>query len=53
AVYDYSSPHEDDLSFRQGQIITVTEQEDEDWYSGEYTDGAGAKQEGLFPRNFV
>ncbi|KAF2489159.1 hypothetical protein BU16DRAFT_575616 [Lophium mytilinum] len=53
AVYDYASPHEDDLSFPQGQIITVTEKEDEDWYIGEYTDGAGAKQEGLFPKNFV
>jgi hypothetical protein len=53
AVYDYSSPHEDDLSFPQGQIITVTEEEDEDWLIGEYIDGSGAKQEGLFPKNFI
>ncbi|KZM20627.1 hypothetical protein ST47_g8246 [Ascochyta rabiei] len=53
AVYDYASPHDDDLSFANGQIITVTEEEDADWYVGEYTDDAGTKHEGLFPRNFV
>ncbi|KFA65638.1 hypothetical protein S40285_05336 [Stachybotrys chlorohalonatus IBT 40285] len=53
ALYDYSSPHEDDLNFNSGQIITVTEQEDDDWYGGEYVDDVGVKQEGIFPRNFV
>jgi myosin tail region-interacting protein MTI1 len=53
ALFDYSSPHEDDLTFAIGQIITVTEEEDADWYCGEYIDDSGAKQEGLFPRNFV
>ncbi|KAF2125193.1 hypothetical protein P153DRAFT_122375 [Dothidotthia symphoricarpi CBS 119687] len=53
AVYDYASPHEDDLSFRTGQIITVTEEEGDDWYVGEYVDDAGTKHDGLFPRNFV
>ncbi|RDA88642.1 hypothetical protein CP532_4088 [Ophiocordyceps camponoti-leonardi (nom. inval.)] len=53
AVYEYSSPHEDDLNFPIGQIITVTEEEDDDWYGGEYVDGAGTKHEGIFPRNFV
>lgn len=53
AVYEYSSPHDDDLSFPNGQLITVTDEEDADWYYGEYTDASGAKQEGLFPRNFV
>jgi len=53
AVFEYNSPHDDDLSFPIGQIITVTEQEDDDWYVGQYTDGAGASQEGLFPKNFV
>ena len=53
AVYDYSSPHEDDLSFSNGQIITVTEVEDDDWYVGEYADASGLKKDGLFPRNFV
>ena len=53
AVYDYSSPHEDDLSFPNGQIITVTDEEDADWYYGEYTGTDGSKAQGLFPRNFV
>ncbi|KAJ4982488.1 sh3 domain-containing protein, partial [Stagonosporopsis vannaccii] len=53
AVYDYASPHADDLSFASGQVITVTEEEDADWYVGEYTDDSGVKHDGLFPRNFV
>ncbi|KAG9247772.1 SH3 domain protein [Calycina marina] len=53
AVFEYTSPHDDDLHFINGQIITVTEEEDDDWYSGEYVDAAGVKQEGIFPRNFV
>ncbi|KAL8674842.1 MAG: hypothetical protein Q9168_000823 [Polycauliona sp. 1 TL-2023] len=53
AIYEYSSPHDDDLSFPLGQLINVTEQEDDDWYYGEYEDQSGNKKEGLFPRNFV
>ncbi|KAM5475582.1 assembly of actin patch protein [Microsporum audouinii] len=53
AVFEYTSEHEDDLNFSIGQIITVTEEEDAEWYYGNYTDDAGAKQEGIFPRNFV
>ena len=53
ALYEYSSPHGDDLSFPNEQIITVTEEEDDDWYYGEYEDTLGVKHKGLFPRNFV
>ncbi|KAI2787554.1 hypothetical protein POX_f07925 [Penicillium oxalicum] len=53
AVFEYASGHDDDLSFPIGQIVTVTAVEDDDWYYGEYTDGAGTKQEGIFPKNFV
>ncbi|KAI9842800.1 MAG: hypothetical protein M1837_006903 [Sclerophora amabilis] len=53
ALYEYSSPHDDDLHFPGGQIITVTEEEDADWYYGEYTDSSGEKREGIFPRNFA
>ncbi|CAG8949153.1 hypothetical protein HYFRA_00004775 [Hymenoscyphus fraxineus] len=53
AIYEYTSPHDDDLHFPLGQVITVTEEEDDDWYSGEYVDASGVKQEGIFPRNFV
>jgi hypothetical protein len=53
AIYDYMSPHDDDLGFSNGQVITVTEEEDADWYFGEYADSSGKKQSGLFPKNFV
>lgn len=53
AVYEYSSPHADDLHFPEGQIITVTEEEDDAWYVGEFVDDNGTKHEGLFPKNFV
>ncbi|KAL8732070.1 MAG: hypothetical protein Q9166_003023 [cf. Caloplaca sp. 2 TL-2023] len=53
AIYEYSSPHDDDLSFPVGQVINVTEEEGDDWYYGEYADQSGHKKEGLFPRNFV
>ncbi|KAH8808981.1 hypothetical protein F5884DRAFT_858495 [Xylogone sp. PMI_703] len=53
ALYEYTSEHDDDLHFNVGQIITVTEQEDDDWYVGEYEDASGTLQTGLFPKNFV
>ena len=53
AVFEYNSQETDDLNFPNGQIITVTAEEDGDWYSGEYLDAAGNKIEGIFPRNFV
>lgn len=53
AIYEYLSEHDDDLSFPNGQIICVTEEEDADWYYGEYDDNTGGKHKGLFPRNFV
>ncbi|KAJ6064219.1 hypothetical protein N7499_012899 [Penicillium canescens] len=53
AVFEYASGHDDDLPFPIGQIVTVTALEDDDWYYGEYSDASGAKQEGIFPKNFV
>ena len=53
ALYDYPGSHEDDLSFAASQIITVTEEEDADWYNGHYEDDDGSKREGIFPKNFV
>lgn len=48
ALHPYKSDYDDDLSFDQGQLITVTAVEDDDWYSGT-CDG----QSGMFPKNFV
>lgn len=53
AIFAYSSEHDDDLKFLEGQIITVTEEEDNEWYVGEYVDSSGLSQSGLFPKNFV
>ena len=53
AKYDYNSGHEDDLSFASGQILTVIEEIDGEWYFGEYVDGNGRRHQGMFPRNFV
>jgi myosin tail region-interacting protein MTI1 len=53
AVFEYKSEEPDDLNFPNGQIISVTDDTDEDWYTGEYTTAAGDKIEGIFPRNFV
>ena len=53
AQYDYTSKEPDDLNFPNGQIVMVTDEEDADWYYGEYEDSEGNKQEGLFPKNFV
>ena len=53
AIYEYLSEHDDDLSFPIGQIISVIQEEDADWYHGEYEDDNGGKHQGLFPRNFV
>jgi myosin tail region-interacting protein MTI1 len=53
AVFDYKSAEPDDLNFPNGQIITVTAEEDDDWYAGEYVDVIGKKWEGIFPKNFV
>ncbi|RMZ92543.1 hypothetical protein DV736_g204, partial [Chaetothyriales sp. CBS 134916] len=53
AVFEYKSDEADDLSFANGQIITVTDDDDADWYTGEYTNATGEKVDGIFPRNFV
>lgn len=54
ALFDYNSPHDDDLNFPADEIITVTEVEDDDWYYGEYTDKpSGTLKQGIFPKNFV
>ncbi|KAF8003903.1 hypothetical protein HF325_001351 [Metschnikowia pulcherrima] len=48
ALHEYKSDYDDDLQFAAGQVITVTDIEDDEWYSGTY----GGKS-GLFPKNFV
>ncbi|KAI8882581.1 DUF500-domain-containing protein [Backusella circina FSU 941] len=50
ALYDYAGAQAGDLSFREGDIITVTEKSDssEDWWTGKVNG-----QSGVFPANYV
>ena len=47
ALYDYEADEEGELSFKKGEKITVTEEE-EGWYTG-----FGAGGEGVLPGNYV
>lgn len=53
ALFPYTSDFEDDLPFPKGQIITVLEIEDEEWYFGEFQDENGTTKQGIFPKGFV
>ncbi|GAA5842843.1 hypothetical protein JCM9279_004005 [Rhodotorula babjevae] len=48
AVWDYAGAQADDLSFRQGDLITVDEEVNADWWKGSLNGRTG-----LFPRNHV
>ncbi len=49
ALYDYKPEHDDELALKRGQVFTVTEKRDADWWLGVTDDGAS----GLFPSNYV
>lgn len=53
ALYDFEAKEDDDLGFPGGQVIDVTEEIDDNWLEGKYTDANGATQSGIFPREFV
>lgn len=48
AVADYVSTEEGDLAFRMGDLITVLEDVDDNWYKGELKG-----RQGIFPKNHV
>ncbi|KAI7882371.1 DUF500-domain-containing protein [Lichtheimia hyalospora FSU 10163] len=50
ALYDFTGEQDGDLSFREGEVITIVEKSDsqDDWWTGI----AGGKQ-GIFPANYV
>uniref|UniRef100_A0A8C3R9E5 Intersectin-1 n=1 Tax=Cyanoderma ruficeps TaxID=181631 RepID=A0A8C3R9E5_9PASS len=47
-MYDYNAQNDDELAFNKGQIITVLNREDPDWWKGEVNGHVG-----LFPSNYV
>ncbi|KAJ2056945.1 actin binding protein [Coemansia sp. S146] len=50
AVYDYDAEAEDELAFKEGEIIYSVDQLDPGWWAGESEDGL---RQGVFPANFV
>jgi signal transducing adaptor molecule len=48
AMYDYEATEEGELTFKQGDAITVLEQFENGWWSGELRGQAG-----VFPVNFT
>lgn len=48
ALYDYDPQRDDELEFKEGDIITILYKNEDDWYEG-ILDG----RRGLFPSNYV
>ncbi|XP_058612265.1 intersectin-2a isoform X2 [Onychostoma macrolepis] len=48
AMYDYKAANKDEMSFQKGQLITVLNKDNPDWWKGEVTGVIG-----LFPTNYV
>lgn len=48
ALYDYNGQYEDELSFKEGDVLNVVNKEEADWWRGVLND-----KEGVFPANYV
>ncbi|XP_056873160.1 intersectin-2-like isoform X3 [Takifugu flavidus] len=48
SLYDYTAANRDEMSFTKGQIISVLDKNDPDWWKGELNGVTG-----LFPTNYV
>lgn len=48
AIYDYSAANQEEMSFTKGQLISVLDKSDPDWWKGELNGITG-----LFPTNYV
>jgi len=49
AQFDYSGSSPEDLTFKAGDLITVIDRDDPNWWHGRLDNG----QSGTFPSNFV
>ncbi|VDM43764.1 unnamed protein product [Toxocara canis] len=52
ALYDYVAQRSDELSFKNGDLIVVTEHSDAEWWKGRLQKISGGP-EALFPANYV
>lgn len=48
ALYTFKATNNDELTFRKGDVITVTQRDDPDWWEGTLDDVTG-----WFPSNYV
>ena len=49
AIYDYDAQGEEEISLRDGDIVTVLKKEDDVWWLGELRNG----KQGMFPKDYV
>lgn len=53
SLYAFKAENDGDLDFAKGEIISVTEEIDENWWSGEIQEDDGRIRKGIFPVNYV